>query len=360
MPDPVQIALSQLVLWYDATRIQTWPAFLASIPDDAVLPSLTDFGRHFYTDRMTDSRHSAAEKIVRNLPGLELKKQKRVLRGVGLLEKVSGGYHLSADARALTKAYREMPHGQKWVRLLAALLLKREPRTRLLVYLLSKDGAYVQFDGDGWFTGSLRKATLQSPGMPEIRPFVDGKGGICTLREVLQEHAWWSLGDWRKHDLLSGFDSCHFTGQLGKQLSMHDMGLALHAACEVLLHAGILKAEGGFCVVDEAVGCSHFTLELAHDFGWNPVSTDTPSLVELLKALLPALKSDTDFIVASELRAALSTRGVANPDREMAELEHAGKVVIYAEDYGQSRHGAGLYGDPRKQLIKLRIVAEGM
>ena len=71
MGEPTRIALTQLVLWYDATRIQTWPAFLADVPPDAAFKSPTDFGRQFATKRMTDDRHAAAEKLTRNLPGLE-------------------------------------------------------------------------------------------------------------------------------------------------------------------------------------------------------------------------------------------------------------------------------------------------
>ena len=63
MPDRVPIALTQLVLWYDATRIQTWPALLARIPKDLVFASPTECGRQFYTERMTDNRHAAAEKV---------------------------------------------------------------------------------------------------------------------------------------------------------------------------------------------------------------------------------------------------------------------------------------------------------
>ena len=47
--------------------------------------------------------------------------------------------------------------------------------------------------------------------------------------------------------------------------------------------------------------------------------------------------------------------GVENPDREIARLEAEGRLIIEATDFGQGRHGVGLYEDPRKQLIKLRV-----
>jgi len=60
--------------------------------------------------------------------------------------------------------------------------------------------------------------------------------------------------------------------------------------------------------------------------------------------------------VASELRRVLEQRGIEDPDGEIARLEAAGRLIIVAESYGQSRHGEGLYGDPRKQLVKIRIL----
>jgi len=64
-------------------------------------------------------------------------------------------------------------------------------------------------------------------------------------------------------------------------------------------------------------------------------------------------------LIASELRDELRHRGIENPDREIAKLEASGLVRIEAEDYGQRRHGVGLYSDPRKQLIKIRVVSGG-
>src|SRR5262245_33434105 len=110
----VEIALPQLVLWYDATRIQTWPSLFASVPADTVLASATDFGRAFSSQRMTDLRHAAAEKITRNLPGLEEKKGQFILRGIGLLEPFSGGYRQSSDAIRLADTYRADVGGQGW------------------------------------------------------------------------------------------------------------------------------------------------------------------------------------------------------------------------------------------------------
>ena len=360
MAEHIDIALSQLVLWYDAARIQSWPTFLANIPHDVVLSSPTEFGRRYYTDRMTDTRHSAAEKITRNIPGLEKKGNKLVLRGVGLLTRKNNGYMLSKAAHNLVRTFRNSADRDGWVKMLARLLLMREPRTRTLLGLLSEGDAVLVFDGVGWFSGSLRKAMIRRSGHTEVYPFRDKCDSAVTLREALRERAWWALGEWRYDERLADASNCNFTGQNNEKFSLHDIGLALHASCEVLLHAGVLRSESNVCLLNEVQAASLLGSEVADDFGWKAYVVPARSLISLLDKILTELQTDTGFIVAAELRDALEAQGVDNPDREIAELEHAGKLVVYAEDYGQSRHGTGLYGDPRKQLIKLRIVAGGI
>lgn len=359
MAEPISIALSQLVLWYDATRIQSWPELLSRIPADTVFSSATEFGRAYATGRMTDTRHAAAEKITRNLPGLERMKEKYSLRGVGLLWRDAQGYRLSREGLALAESYSNQPKSAGWVSYLARLLLEREPRTRALVRLISDPDARLIFE-NGWFGGSLRKAVIERHGVPPLSPFYEASGQCSILRDFLNSESWWCLGEWRSHPDLADRGACVFFGPLKEAFSLHDVGLALHAACEVLLHAGVLECHGNECTVNQDVGCRTLGKELAEDFGWANRHDSPVDTLELILELLPTLRSDTGFVVASELREAMQRRGIADPDREIADLERGGKVLVYAEDYGQPRHGTGLYNDARKQLIKLRVVGEGV
>ncbi|MBT2989944.1 MAG: hypothetical protein KME65_13400 [Candidatus Thiodiazotropha sp. (ex Ctena orbiculata)] len=358
MPEVMPIALTQLVLWYDATRIQTWPALLSHIPQDLTLPSATEFGRRFYTARMTDKRHAAAEKVTRNLAGLEAGGKKLLLRGVGLLEKVKGGYRISQEGQELAKSYRDSAGSQQWVLLLARLLLTREPRSRTLVGLLSSTDAVLEFSGEGWFKGSVKRVLIRLPGEPDVYPFWP-MADRRNLAAAMEERAWWALGDWRDQSFLANADDCRFVGQIKESVSMHDVGLALRATCEVLSYLGLLQTKANECVLDQTRGASLFGPILAAEFGWVSEESKETSLIEVLGEILPTLRSATGHIVASELREKLRGRGVSDPDRALADLEHVGRILIYAEEYGQSRHGAGLYDDPRKQLIKLRLVAGG-
>ncbi|MEW8552656.1 MAG: hypothetical protein AB2605_02590 [Candidatus Thiodiazotropha sp.] len=358
MPDRVPIALTQLVLWYDATRIQTWPALLARIPKDLVFASPTECGRQFYTERMTDNRHAAAEKVTRNLGGLEKGGKKLLLRGVGLLEKVEAGYRLSREGYELAESYRGSPDSQQWVLLLARLLLTREPRSRTLVGLLSSSDAVLEFSGSRWFTGSVKRAVIRVPGEPDLYPFWPTPDRH-NLETALEERAWWALGNWRDHPYLVDAEDCRFVGQLKDSVSMHDVGLALRATCEVLLYLGLFEATANECALDHGLGAKLFGVALAEEFGWVLGADKETALIDVLQEILPVLRSPTGHIVVSELRETLRGRGITNPDQALADLEHTGSILIYGEEYGQSRHGAGLYDDPRKQLIKLRLVAGG-
>jgi hypothetical protein len=355
MSTEVGIGLTQLVLWYDATRIQVWPAFLAQIPADLRLPSATDFGRRFDTERMTDRRHAAAEKIVRNLPGLERREDRLVLKGIGLLTKTEQGYTLSRDGAELRNSYLADPKGKAWQRLLARLLLLREPRTRVLVRLMSQLDATLVFDGDDWFAGSIRKAYIETDSA-RVYVFVGDHPRDLGLRTILREHSWWALGQWRADNLLAGATNCFFTGTLQKELSFHDISLALRGPLELLFHLGVLEVSSNKCRLNTVSSTHELGSDIAADFGWSS-GVNKEDVEALLHRLLADLRSDTGYIIASELRRALLHAGIANPDAEIARLQTEDRLVIEAEDYGQARHGEGLFGDPRKQMVQIRLVS---
>jgi hypothetical protein len=350
----VAIALPQLVLWYDSTRIQTWPSLMAQVDNDCEFRSTRAFAKEYCTDRLTHSGHSAADNVTKNLPGLEAKNSRLVLRGIGLLEKATEGYRISKFGSQLGTEYRKDPAGKSWVVTLGTLLLTREPRTRVLIRLLSVPGAELYFTDDEWWGGSIARATINYNDGRQILPFSDQKEHGSTLREVIKNDAWWALGEWRSHDLLQGASNCEFVGQSQRDFSLHAVSVALRASCEVMLHLGVIQHRADRCWLDHDVAFEVFGAAIAEDFGWEPAGRKK-SLLEWLVQFVDELRLDTGFIVASELRDRLRKQGFDNPDREIARLESEGRVVIEATDYGQSRHGVGLYDDPRKQLIKLRV-----
>ena len=354
MTEIVTIALPQLVLWYDSTRIQTWPAVMAQADVGAVYASTRAFGKKYCTDRLTNSGHAAADNASKNLPGLETKGSRLVLRGIGLLEKTKGGYQVSDCGRRLGEEYRDDPGGKEWVKTLGNLLLLREPRTRVLVKLLSEYGATLFFTEDEWWGGSIGRATINFEDGRQVLPFNNRLDEVSNLRAAIRVHAWWALGEWREHPLLDGVRDCEFVGQAKDRFSLHAVSVPLRASCEVLQFLGVLHCQAERCWLDHDSAIDVFGTTVAEDFGWKS-SGQQKSLHEWLAHFATELRLDTGFIVASELRDRLRQQGFDNPDRGIAQLESEGRVVIEASDYGQRRHGVGLYDDPRKQLIKLRL-----
>jgi hypothetical protein len=354
MTGRIPIALTQLVLWYDSTRVQTWPAIMARVDSDDAYPSTRLFGMKFCTDRLTKGGHSPADNTTKNLPGLETKAKRGVLRGVGLLEQTQGGYRLSDAGKQLGAQYRDDPSGKAWASTLGRLLLLREPRTRVFMRLMSEETATLYFTVDEWWGGSMARAAINYRDGRQVLPFSNQEGPLANLRSAINQQAWWALGYWRDDPQLHGATDCQFVGQSKEEFSLYGISSALRASCEVFLLLGVLRHQADRCWLDHDVAIREFGTELADDFGWAGSKPPAP-LHEIVSQCVRDLRLDTGFVVASELRERLRQRGIENPDREIARLESEGRIYIEAADYGQSRHGVGLYDDPRKQLIKLRI-----
>ena len=107
---------------------------------------------------------------------------------------------------------------------------------------LSGDGATLVFEQETWFDGSYRRARVERTGEPDV--FVlDSSAEQRTLREPLKEEAWWCLGDWRTDPILEGATDWPFRGIRSDAFSLHDIGLALRAACEAVASCGAPACE---------------------------------------------------------------------------------------------------------------------
>jgi hypothetical protein len=354
MSEIIQITLPQLVLWYDSTRIQTWPSILAKADPNLVYRSTRDFGKQCCTDRITKSGHSAADNLTKSLPGLEFKKNRTTLRGIGLLERVHRGYQVSDVGRNLADEYKQDSKSIRWVKALGELLLLREPRTRVFVRLLSGIGSMLYFTEELWWGGSIARATINYPDGQQLLPFSEDNAHGPNLRSKINESSWWALGQWRNIPQLQQYSDCKFIGQSREEFSLFGVQSAIRAAFVVFLFLGVVCYQADRCWLDQTKATQVFGSRIADDFGWTPEARGIP-LQKVISNFINENQLDSGFVVASELRSLLLQRGFENPDREIAKLEAEGQLSIEAADYGQSRHGIGLYDDPSKQLIKLRV-----
>lgn len=352
------IALNKLLLWYDPTRLQSWPRLLVNVSEDEVFSSMTDFTKRHISDRSVDKKHSAYIDLARGLPGLESTPRGFLLRGVGFFEKEALGYRLSRAGYELAESYRRNPRSDEWIKHLARALVGGEPRLRILIKQLSGEGTCLAFPGGAWFQGSVESIQFIAPGECPVCPFRD-KLGDQALRNWLVNDSWWALGVWREHPLLDGFSDAHFVGQLKPNFTLDRIGLHMRPALEVLVYLGVIRHLGSEAWLDMDAAAEVLGDTIAADFGWKrDEKSRTLSTIQILANEVDRLRLDTGFVIASELREALHQCGIQNPDKAIADFIKNGLATIDAQEYGQERHGRGLYGDPDKQLIRLRILSQ--
>lgn len=351
------VHLSKLFLWPESNRFQAYPEFLAGVDPQQTYGHMADVARRVGGHRMLDSRHVKHENIVRNLPGMEYNlNNEPVIRGIGLFTREGDRYRLSEWGKWLRNEYLVNPTGQSWKVALAWIILSREPRVRSIVKVLSEPGGILEFSRDGFFQGRYRQAVLRAGGK-EYWPFVGQSENVNNIQKLLDDTDGWALGAWRENFQI---EEVIYEGANKPEITIERLSIAIKAAFTLFLHLGFIDETGGRHKWNSGKAIELLGPKMAEDFGWEEVSSHKPSLLEMLRTALKQLQADNGFIVASQLLDLLSQNGVKNPEKELAGLLDRGIVRLEAWDYGQSRHGQGLFGDPSKQLIKLTVYEEVM
>lgn len=347
------VRLTKLFLWVEAARFEVYPELVSRLDPDRVYHAMREVARLALGSRMSDGKNLTRDDLTFNLPGWGPPRQgDPVLRGIGLLENRNGGYALSAEGRCLGTLYREKLRENAWKVELARILLTREPRTRVLVRLLVEDGASLRFSQPEWFAGSYREAVLES-GASIYHPFPGKTGPGGDMQRLLDHDGRWALGAWAGDDPVREADQVVFAGTSGPRVSTNDLGMALRGPLELFLNLRLVRESGGIVTWDHRRAGELLPSDLVRDLG-GPVA-ETSSVAHLAVRLIDELAADDGFVVASELRDALRQNGVEAPDKQLADLMTQGVIRLEAFDYGQARHGKGLFDDPRKQLVKFRV-----
>jgi hypothetical protein len=347
------VRLTKLFLWVEAARFEVYPELVSRLDPDRVYRAMREVAQVALGSRMADSKNMTRDDLTFNLPGWGPPRQgDPVLKGIGLLENRNGGYALSAEGSCLGTLYREKPRENAWKVELARILLSREPRTRVLIRLLAEDGASLRFSQPEWFGGSYREAALES-GASVYHPFPGKKGPGGDMQSLLNHFGRWALGAWASDDPVRDADSVVFAGTGGPSVSTNDLGMALRGPLELFLNLHLVRESEGIVSWDHRRASELLPSDLVRDLG-GPV-IETSSVEHLAVRLIDELAADDGFVVASELRDALQSNGIEAPDKQLADLMARGVIRLEAYDYGQARHGKGLFDDPRKQLVKFRV-----
>ncbi|MCG8602022.1 MAG: hypothetical protein MI807_17905 [Verrucomicrobiales bacterium] len=223
---------------------------------------------------------------------------------------------------------------------------------------MSETEACLVFSGDDWFQGAKARSKIWFPEEEPVYPFLDDtEDSARSLRTEVAASGWWALGEWREHRLLEGYDQCEFVAMKGGPWSLHTIMSSVRAAFEVFAYLGVIRHNGPETWLDQDAAVSELGLDVAADFGWTGSGiTTSQDPVGIMREAIESLRIETGYVVASQLRETLRARGFGNPDKEIGELLKSGTMILEGEEHGQSRHGEGLFGDPGKQLVRLRVV----
>ncbi len=353
MNSVVKVHLTKLFLWVQPARFQAWPELLLRLDPDATYPSTPAIAKAAFGFEANQAGDVKFDEVVFNLHGWAKNRSgEPILRGVGLLEKCNEGYALSESGRTLAELYRSNPATSEWKRYLAALLLNREPRTRVIMQLLVQPDAVLRFAKPHWFGGRYKEATLESSGVI-LQPFPPRSVKQSQLHDLIRSRARWSLGEWRNETEIQNASEVVFLGPGSGDFSLNDIGLALRGSLELFLSLGLISEAGGEVTWQAATAAQVLPSDLLADLGAPSPPKESPE--QMVLGYIQELTGDNGFLVFSDLRQRAVSDGIPDPDKLVDEMIHHGAIALVAHDYGQPLHGEGLLGDPRKQLVKFAV-----
>ena len=350
------VRLTKLFLWVEAARFQTYPELMSKLDPDRIYSGTQEVAKAAAGSRDVGRRNVSRDEVAINLPGWGKSRQgDPVLRGVGLLEQRNGGYAVSPLGRQIAGLFTEEPQQNGWKSELARILLQREPRTRTIVGFLNREGATLTFAKSGWFTGAYKDVLLEHDD-EKWAPFAGNPPTDPGLQTLLNRTGKWALGEWGNDAQFRDVEEIQFTGTTKRLLSVSGLGVAMRGPFELFLHLGLVSESDGVVTWEHQRASELLPVELIDDLGGQHFAPPESTASKVVR-LINELAADDGYVVASELREALHSEGVRSPDKEISSLIEGGVIRLEAYDYGQSRHGQGLFDDPRKQLVKFRVLA---
>lgn len=358
----VRIALPKLFLWSEAARIQEYPEAL----------SRAEAGRNYarleierelldVTPTMQFQhgapRGSRTDGIV-NLYGIERSGDRWRLNGLGLLERSGGTARATADGLRLGRLFREHPSDAAWAIELAKLIATREPRTRLVLWLMLQGAELTAGFSDSDSNTSL-----------ELRW---GTNQVLTIRwaqtdefnELLQDHAQKLLGPfWSQAIQMDSKIPVAWEGVVrGSTPSTNSLSTALRRSLGLFHHVGLLQGSGR----DWSVTPEHLAQVLGEQalrsFGFEGAA---PVRLTDDEAFARALRDSTDaegFLIVSQLGERFGELLQVPDEDRAAVLDSYIRTAMYHDQLrvldrhpGQPRMGRGLFGEPGARRVRIEF-----
>jgi hypothetical protein len=375
-----RLGLTKLFLWSEAERFQTYPQAMARLTPGRTY-TRQQIGEELFGLVYAGSRRPRRESLLSNLFGmLQIGRDKLLLRGINLFRRVTpnGAHRVSGmtvwerasdewspteSALQLGEAYRHSPDDLRWKQLLAEQLARYEPRTRVLLHLLSH-GHALRFESPGYFGGSTRRAQLVGNNTYELF------GEKCAaFNRLLFEHVQVAIGPWWNEEIgAAGFELAEgygLEGAMNRPPSTNQVNSALKTALYVFHALDVLVESDGLWFIDADALARHLSQETARDLLGDAYvrPLDLSDEWVRLAYVIDELADERGFVVASEAAEYWGELSDLPPgERFMAfdTLIRRGifeeRVEVLDRHLGQPRMGRGLLDDDNMRMVKLRVL----
>lgn len=378
---PLEIQLNKLYLWVEPPRYYLYPQYLSSNTLDAQATYTEEEVKTQVFERLLvpqkgnpDKLRARRGSLINNVFGLEVRSPDSVrLRGINLFRRVESAgegtpaFRLSLDGQRLAEAYRQDKEGVTWRGILAQVLAKFEPRTRILLHCLGHLGYRLRFSNresadSSFFSYPARAALLCGPdAAPEclqvLRPVRVAKGEVPPINTLMRDHLAVAIGPhWLAELQSAGIVTDRpwiLHGSVGPEPSDDEIGVYLKCPLGLLRDLQILRFQDGDWFVDLHNAWTHLGSEVCSDL---LPEAQTADFYSVLRRQYAVLQDEERMAQAALLAQQVCQELVisqAEFDRQLLQLIYDGRVRLGRSWRGQLRHGRGLFGEVDKQFVEL-------
>lgn len=357
----VRVALPKLFLWSEPGRIQEYPE-AASRAEAGRVYSRTELEREVFDIAATMEfkggapRGKGTDGVV-NSYGLERSGARYRINGINLFEQLPKGVRATSECLELGRAYRDAETDKDWARRLAHQLLRREPRTRLIIGLGLR-GWRLGVEAQGGIpSGAL---TLTSPTGETLAIAQRNCEGFNAL---LGDHAELALGPAWRADLtaLGATGPIAWEGVQGGTPSTNDLPTALKKALAVFFHIDAFEGGPTSWELDGAAFAEALGLEDLAPLGFEDVAS--PAALTDDEAFTRAVRDCAGadgFVIVSQLADRFGELLHVPAQDRAAVLDSFARTAMYHDHLrvldrhpGQPRMGRGLFGEPGSRRVRL-------
>jgi hypothetical protein len=358
----LRIALPKLFLWSEAARIQEYPEAAARAEPGRVY-SRADLERIVFDIAPTMEFKGGAPRGkgtdgVINTYGIERSGARYRINGINLFERADKGLRVTSEGLELGKAFREAEADIDWSRVLAKQLLRREPRTRLVIGLCLA----------GWQVGVEAPGGIPMGGLSLTSPHGEtlefSQRNCDGFNALLIDNAELALGPCWRADLeaLGETGPLVWEGVQGGTPSTNDLPTALKKALAVFFHIQAFDGGPADWGIDTGGLVDSLAMEDLVELGFEGAAPQRLSDDEAFaRALRDCADAECVVIVSQlgerfgELLRVPDEDRVAVLDSYIRTAMYHDKLRVLDRHAGQPRMGRGLFGEPGARRVRIEF-----